>query len=85
MPKKKATKAKNYANNEFGCCNCSPRNRKTRPYGAKRGRFWCSVCDAAFVSGVDKKTARQEGKKEIVLQEKLNHEPTATNTLGKTD
>lgn len=49
---------------EYGCQACG-KKPKSRPYGAKRGKYWCSGCDRDLASEVSKGAERQRAKKEI--------------------
>lgn len=53
-------------------CKRSYRKKRMRPYGMKRGKFWCHGCDGGLVSDFihknRKKTERQKAKKEIRLK-----------------
>ena len=50
------------------CKNGHRRTPKHIPYGGKRGKYWCRICDQEKVPDYAyknrKKTARQKGKRE---------------------
>lgn len=52
-------------------CSCL-KKPKTRPYGARKGVYWCRKCDANLVGDYDhkpiKKSMRQKNKKIIALE-----------------
>jgi hypothetical protein len=48
--------------NEYGCCGHKP---KKIPYGSKKGKFWCSTCDAGHANGISKKRERSSASKLI--------------------
>lgn len=43
-------------------CNNRKKTRKRKPYGLKKGVFWCSSCDKNKVSTVSKKRERRKSK-----------------------
>lgn len=46
-------------------CNKRKKTRKRKPYGLKKGSFWCDKCDRNKVSTVSKKRERRKNKESI--------------------